>query len=101
MKRYKKLWKGHEHLCSHEMPPLTSVYEICSQMANWNFSHQKRYLKKCPDCCHTFVGNFISSIIISFFQGLTSESSVDETRLWLQNNRFQNYLNMFANYTGW
>ncbi|XP_078376231.1 transcription factor CP2-like isoform X2 [Oculina patagonica] len=32
--------------------------------------------------------------------GLTSESSVDETRLWLQNNRFQNYLIMFANYTG-
>lgn len=32
--------------------------------------------------------------------GLTSESSVDETRVWLQNNRFQNYLNLFANYTG-
>lgn len=32
--------------------------------------------------------------------GLTSDSSVDETRVWLQNNRFQNYLNMFANYTG-
>jgi len=31
---------------------------------------------------------------------LTSESTVDETRAWLQNNRFQNYLSMFANYTG-
>lgn len=31
---------------------------------------------------------------------LTSESTVDETRVWLQNNRFQNYIAMFANYTG-
>lgn len=41
-----------------------------------------------------------SSTGITHCTGLTSESSVDETRLWLQNNRFQNYLNMFANYTG-
>lgn len=31
---------------------------------------------------------------------LTSESTVEETRVWLQNNRFQNYLPMFVNYTG-
>lgn len=31
---------------------------------------------------------------------LTSESTVEETRVWLQNNRFQNYLTMFVNYTG-
>ncbi|XP_015772254.1 PREDICTED: transcription factor CP2-like isoform X2 [Acropora digitifera] len=31
---------------------------------------------------------------------LTSQSTVNETRVWLQNNRFQNYTTMFANYTG-
>ncbi|XP_032233782.1 transcription factor CP2 isoform X2 [Nematostella vectensis] len=31
---------------------------------------------------------------------LTSESSIEETRVWLQANRFHNYVSMFANYTG-
>ncbi|XP_031558197.1 transcription factor CP2-like isoform X2 [Actinia tenebrosa] len=31
---------------------------------------------------------------------LTSKSSVEETRAWLQENRFAHYLNMFTNFTG-
>lgn len=44
--------------------------------------------------------NVFSSSDVSCVQEINAESTVDETRAWLQANRFHTYVNLFTNYTG-